>query len=192
MVAKMKNDKWQLFVGTGALMVATIAHTWLEASMARHMVIQLPALFIAGWFMFGQTNSINSLAKIDAHGLTSFVFILSVSTYWMIPRALELSIKSSLYEAAKFATLIFAGALAPSALKRANQIVQLFFIGNFCAMAAIFGLLYQDQLKQLCNAYTVDDQALAGVGLVIIACTIPLIWYVFHYRTIIDSSPAEH
>lgn len=187
----MKNEKQQLAVGTGALMVAAITHNWLEASMARHMIVQLPALFIAGWFMFNRIGLIKSLAKIDAHGLTSFVFILSVSTYWMLPRALELSITSPLYETAKFITVILAGAFAPSALKRANQIVQLFFIGNFCAMAAIFGLLYQDQFKQLCNAYTVDDQALAGVGLVIIACTIPLFWCVFHYRTIIDTTPAE-
>ncbi|MGO4477956.1 hypothetical protein AB4Z32_17045 [Massilia sp. 2TAF26] len=187
----MKSEKRQLIVGSGALILAAITHNWLEASMARHMLVQLPALFIAGWLMFGHTNLIKFFAKIDAHGLTSFVFILSVSSYWMIPRALELSIRSSSYETAKFITIIFAGALTPSALKRANQIVQLFFLGNFCAMAAIFGLLYQDQFKQLCNAYTVDDQALAGVGLVIIACTIPLFWFVFHYRTIIDTTPTE-
>lgn len=187
----MKNKKRHVIVGTGALMLAAITHDWLETSMARHMLVQLPALFIAGWFIFGHTNLIKSLAKIDAHGLTSFVFILSVSSYWMIPRALELSIRSSSYETAKFITIIFAGAVAPSALKRGNQIIQLFFVGNFCAMAAIFGLLYQDQFKQLCNAYTVDDQTFAGVGLVIIACTIPLFWFVFHYRTIIDTTPTE-
>jgi hypothetical protein len=187
----MKNEKLQIMAGVGTLVVAAITHNWLEESMAKHMIVQLPALFVAGWLMFNQINPTISLAKIDAHGLTSFVYILAVSTYWMIPRALELSISSPVYEIAKFITIVFAGAVASSALKRANQIVQLFFIGNFCAMAAIFGLLYQDQFKQLCNAYTVDDQALAGVGLVIIACTIPLFWCVFHYRTIIDTTPAE-
>lgn len=185
----MKNYSNRTAFGIATIIVVALAHTWLEASMARHMIIQLPSLFIAGWLLCGRKTPIKFLSKFDAHGLTSFVFAISVASYWMIPRALELATKMLPYEAAKFVTITLAGGLIASALKRANQIIQIFFIGNFCAMTAIFGLLYQDQLEQLCNSYTVDDQSFAGTGLVIIASTVPLLWCASQYRATADASP---
>lgn len=161
------------------------ARTPLEASMALHMLLVLPALVLAGFLLGSGVLAApleRSVRSFDAHGLTTLLFGLLVSAYWMVPRTLELSIGDWRYELAKCSSLLLLGALLPGAARRANGIVQVFFLGNFCAMTAIVGMLYQDQPRQLCNAYTVDDQAIAGVGLVTLACMLAVFWCMRNYR----------
>lgn len=168
------------------LLGAAGAHSWFEASMARHMLVQLPAIALSGWLMMGTGRHLTKLALIDAHGLTTLAATLMVSAYWMVPRALELSTASLPSEVAKFASVLAMGTLSRAGLQRANGIIQIFFLGNFCAMCAIVGMLYQDQPRQLCNLYTIDDQAIAGIGLVLASCVIPLGWSIVNFTAFLD------
>ena len=84
-----------------------------------------------------------------------------------------------LAEAGKFASLFLLGFLLPGALARAAAVIQLFFLGNFCAMMAIAGLLYQDMAQRLCNAYSLNDQVVTGVGLVVASIGIAAAWCVW-------------
>jgi hypothetical protein len=162
-----------------AVLAAMIAlRPVLEKSMALHMLLQLPALAGAGvlladtlppWLRRG-------VARCDQHGIAGLFAIMFLSAYWMIPRALESALTSPPAELAKFATWIAAGLLLPGMLARANTITQLFFLGNFTAMTAIAGMLYQDAPERLCNYYLRDDQLIAGTGLVIYAIAAALAW----------------
>jgi hypothetical protein len=164
-----------------AALVAMIAlRPVLEKSMALHMLLQLPALAGAGalladtlppWLRRG-------VARCDQHGIAGLFAIMFLSAYWMIPRALESALTSPVAELVKFATWIGAGLLLPGMLARANTITQLFFLGNFTAMTAIAGMLYQDAPERLCNYYLRDDQLIAGTGLVIYAIAAALAWLV--------------
>ncbi|WP_229259608.1 hypothetical protein [Duganella aceris] len=163
--------------GLPCLLLAALPRHWLEASMLRHMLLQLPLLVAAGWLLAGRNQRLQSIAAmIDQHGVTGLTALLFVSAYWMIPRALELSINSPMLEAAKFASLLLLGALIPGSLKRANWIVHLFFLGNFSWMMAIAGIQYQNMPQQLCNAYLLDDQINTGIALVITSIAIAVVW----------------
>lgn len=162
---------------------AVFAHRWLEASMLRHMLLQLPLLAAAGWLVAGRAARTGRVAALDEHGLSTFTALIFVSAYWMVPRALELSLTAPAAQAAKFASLLLTGALLPGALKRANRIVQLFFLGNLCAMMAIAGMLYQDMPQRLCNAYLLDDQVVTGTGLVLASLAIAAIWCLCQIRS---------
>ncbi|WP_332877648.1 hypothetical protein [Massilia sp. S19_KUP03_FR1] len=157
----------RVVTGSLCLLAAALAHQWLEATMLRHMLLQLPCSAAAGWLLSGNPRWRQRAAAFDRHGLSVFTAALFVSAYWMIPRALERSTTDALAETLKFGTLFALGAALPGAMARANGIIQIFFIGNFCAMTAVVGMLYQDQSTQLCNAYLVDDQAATGIGLVL-------------------------
>ena len=172
----------------GLLLAAVLGANWLEQSMARHMLLQLPAIALAGYLLAARIELARRTAWFDLQGLTGFAVVMAVSSVWMIPRTLELATRAWPVEAAKFASVLLAGALLHGALQRANRIVQLFFLGNFCAMGAIVGMLYQEQPRQLCNVYTVDDQVIAGIGLVAGACAIALAWCVRHYRAFVDGT----
>lgn len=173
---------WRIAAGALCVVLAAAAHGWLEASMLRHMLLQLPLLAAGGWLAAGRSRMLRGAARIDQYGVTVLTALLFVSAYWMIPRALEQSLNGALSEAAKFASLVLIGALLPGALVRANPIIQLFFLGNFCAMTAIAGMLYQDLPQRLCNAYLQDDQVITGTALVIAAPAVALLWCVLQLR----------
>lgn len=169
------------------LLAALLGQRWLEQSMARHMLLQLPAIALAGYLLPGAARVARRTAVFDRQGLTGLAVAMLVSAYWMVPRALELSTAAWTVDAAKFASVFVSGVLLRGALQRANRIVQIFFIGNFCAMTAIAGMLYQEQVRPLCNVYSVDDQVIAGTGLVMLACAVALLWCARNYHFFVDA-----
>jgi hypothetical protein len=183
----------QLAGGIALLMVALLPRNWLEAVMWRHMLLQLPLLVVSGW-LFGcglvvmAPRWMRRVAIIDLHGITGMTAALFISAYWMIPRALELSINLPLAAGSKFGSLLLLGALLPGTLKRANIMIQLFFLGNFCWMTAIAGLQYQTMPQRLCNAYLLDDQFTTGVGLVLAAVAVAVFWCARHAPELLSNS----
>lgn len=189
----------------GALLLSIAARFKgpLEQSMASHMLLQIPALLIAGVLFAialrgllenaGGADSgrihrairfINRRFQgIDEHGVAALTAFVLSSAYWMIPKALDDVLVSPAAEAFKFASLILVGMALPGALTRANRIIQLFFLGNFAAMTAIVGMLYQEAQVRLCNFYLMDDQVVAGQGLVALSVVIPLLWFLRNVRT---------
>lgn len=163
------------------LLIATRAP--VEATMVRHMLVQLPLLVVCGALLRLPTRA----ARWDHQGLASFTFAAFVATYWMIPRALEQALVEPLAETLKFATLLLAGALLPGALQRSHVVVQLFFVANSCAMMAIAGMLYRELPQRLCNAYLLDDQGLTGALLVGLALTLGMAWCVANAQRFVDA-----
>lgn len=166
----------RIIAGATCLLAALVLRDWLEAVMLRHMLLQLPLLIAAGWLLAPAAHGLHRLAIFDQHGVTGLTALLFISAYWMIPRALELSITSTPFEAAKFFSLLTLGAILPGSLKRANWIVQLFYMGNLSWMTAIAGIQYQNMPQRLCNAYLLDDQVTTGAALVTVSIAIALIW----------------
>ena len=175
------------------VMAALLLRRPLEASMALHMVVQLPMIAVGG-ALAGLAVARNApryagaVAHWDAHGIAGLAWLLLASAYWMVPRALEQSLTLPLAEAGKFASLFLLGFLLPGALSRAATVIQLFFLGNFCAMMAIAGMLYQDMPQRLCNAYSLDDQVVTGVGLVVASIGIAAAWCVWQLPAIANQA----
>lgn len=191
-----------VFLSASLLALAAAFRFVLERSMPLHMLVQMPLLLGAGLacaFAISCTvrnaqNALNSsdsrirlprgiarlaagrCGKIDEHGVVGLTFFLLLSMYWMIPKALDDVLISPGAEILKFAAFFSAGLLLPGTLARANRVTQLFFLGNFAWMMAIVGLLYQDTSVRLCNAYLLDDQVIAGQGLVALSIAIPAFW----------------
>lgn len=171
----------RLAAGLACLLAAAVPRHWLEASMLRHMLLQLPLLLaagglLAGAFAFRAPVWLRHGARFDQHGLCGLTALLLVSAYWMIPRALEQSLSLPLAESAKFGSLLLAGAVLPGSLRRANAVVQLFYLGNLSWMMAFAGIQYQNLPQRLCNAYRLDDQADTGMALVIASVAIAVVW----------------
>lgn len=172
----------RMAAGAACLLAAIGGASWLEASMLRHMLLQLPLIVAAGALLGAPLVPVRRMAAIDEHGLTVLSALMFISAYWMIPRALELSLAGGMTEAAKFLSLFAIGMLLPGAAQRANIVIQLFFLGNFCAMTAIAGMLYQELPQRLCNAYLLDDQAHTGMALVAASVGVALAWSALQLR----------
>lgn len=171
-----------------AVLLATRAP--LEATMWRHMLVQLPLLVVCGVLLRPLLRPWLRLPpdvlRWDAQGLATLTAAAFATSYWMIPRALEQALDEPFANAMKFASLLLLGALLPGALRRAHIVVQLFFVANICAMMALAGMLYRELPQRLCNAYLQDDQDLTGSWLVGLALVLGVAWCIANARHFAD------
>lgn len=149
--------------------LATLAllQPWLEQSMLRHMGIELPLLFILGWFaarMAGPRLT-HAFAPWNMAGIPALVFSMLVLSVWMIPTALDYAVLNGQIAMLKVISLLLAGILTGLSWKAAGIIIQAFFTLNWFWMTFFIGLLYRDIPQQLCSVYLVDEQASTGLAM---------------------------
>lgn len=159
------------------LMLPPLRHA-LESGMGLHMLVQYPALLLAGALLGAGVPGAarRRLAAWNALGISGLVACTLVLAVAMIPRVLDLALVDVRVEAVKVAALLLAGAALLPSWRAAGLIVQGFFLGNVLPMTAIVGTLYADSPLRLCNAYRLDDQQQLGQALVWIGIAVALAW----------------
>lgn len=145
----------------------------LEGSMALHMLVELPLLLASGWAA-GAVLAHHRLPAglprlIDASGVLGLAFASCVGALWMIPAMLDLSLLDTGVQWAKYGAWWLSGVLLHASWRRSEPEIAAFFIGNMAWMLATAGLLYQDEGQRLCVSYLVDEQAITGKGLIVLA-----------------------
>ena len=161
-----------------ALLILPPLRHALEAGMSLHMLVQYPALMLAG-ALLGAALPKTIRARLSAwnalgiSGLVACVLFLAVL---MIPRVLDLALVDTRVEFAKVAALLFSGAVLRPSWRAAGLVVQAFFLGNILPMTIIVGTLYQDSPLRLCNAYRLEDQQQLGLALLWAAIAIAIAW----------------
>lgn len=162
-----------------ALMLPPLRHT-LEASMSLHMLVQYPALLLAGALLAAMfpARLRQRLWAWNTMGITGLAAFALVAAVLMIPRVLDLALTDWRAESAKFAALLLAGAVLQPSWRAAGLVVQGFFLGNVLPMTIVVGTLYQDSPLRLCNAYRLDDQQQLGLALVWSATAVAVVWLV--------------
>ncbi|HLT26143.1 MAG TPA: hypothetical protein VK047_05565 [Zeimonas sp.] len=167
----------------------------LESGMATHMLVQFPALMLAG-ALLSEPFAARAGSRWNRLGIAGLAFAAGVLAVSMIPRLLDLAQVDASVEAVKAAALIAAGAALRRSWARAGLVVQGFFLGNVLPMTAVVGTLYRDAPVRLCNAYRLDEQALVGTLLVVVAVVVAVTWLVvagmrMHRAEIALRSPFE-
>ena len=159
------------------LMLAPARHA-LEAGMGLHMLVQFPALMLAGALLGAAPAAPlrRRLAAWNALGISGLAAVALILAVLMIPRVLDLALVEPRVEAAKVAALLLAGAVLRPSWRAGGLMVQAFFLGNVLPMTVIVGTLYQDAPLRLCNAYRLDDQQRLGLVLVWGAGTLAALW----------------
>lgn len=178
-----------VWLSLSLLTLALVLKNTLTRSMALHMLVHLPLILAAGWFMgrawlvrkpsngvLANSNGRKRHYGYNEQGIAGLLLVLLISAWWMLPISLDYVLLSPYYDLFKFISLFLAGLILPGSIAKANQVVVLFFLGNFCWMTAIVGLLYQENSNRLCNFYLLSDQEQTGRGLVILAVVLPLVW----------------
>jgi hypothetical protein len=175
-------------VGCLALPVARQA---LERAMIVHMLVQIPALAVAGALM-GSALPARWMARLrewNAGGLTGILLALIASSWWMLPRALDGALSDPWMETAKFVSLPFFVGL-PTALSwpELSFIGRGFVVVNVLPMWAVVGWLYIVAPTRLCNFYLADQQVTAGVGLLCASIGAALAFGALSFRSVQPST----
>ena len=162
-----------------ALLASPPLRGLLEASMVGHMLFQIPLLAFAG-ILAGHALPVRAkkqIAAYNAHGLPFTLLAAFISTYWMLPRALDAALLNPWAEAAKFASLpLLVGLPLSLSWRQLGTIGQGFVLANFISMVAVAGWLYIAAPVRVCNNYLVNQQTTTGWLLVIAACLSLFAW----------------
>jgi hypothetical protein len=165
---------------------------WLEADMARHMLVEFPLLMGCGAalerFMPRAVEAF--VARFDALGLTGWTLATLVVLFWMIPSALDAALGQIAVDTAKYLSLAAAGFALASSMRRSPLLLEAFFVGNFVWMSATIGLLYQESESRLCLNYLTNSQRDAGRGLVAYALVALVAWFAWRGRSRVELSAA--
>lgn len=176
---------------------AAWANSWFTQYMSVHMLVHIPWIMASGVFA-GLALSAAEISRsyvggamyhgygfFNKYGVPGLLFASFAAGYWMIPKALDDVLVSHTMQLLKFVVLFVAGMVLVESWRRAHLVIKLFFLGNFSWMAAIVGMLYQDEPVRLCNFYLQSDQEIAGIGLVIMAIALPLLWLLTEVRAVL-------
>jgi hypothetical protein len=154
------------------LLVATLALPGMRASLERmmvtHMLVQIPLLALAGAISAGALPVAwrDRIAAWNRGGVSGTMLALIASSWWMVPRALDLALQSPAMEVTKFVTLpLLVGAPLRLSWRPLGAMGRGFVLANVLPMWAVVGWMYVVAPVRICNFYLLDQQILAGAGL---------------------------
>lgn len=179
-----QHPKWMIL--TAALLWATLLlpplRMWFEASMFRHMILQLPLLAGVGWVV-GQwlTRERNSALAAgvawvqfaNRWGATGLLLAIATMTIWMLPLALDNARLDIRWELAKFFSVpLLVGTATAMSWHRCPSIVRGVIHIEVIATFWRFGWGFLAIDERLCLSYLLGDQQRTGTAL----CGLGLLW----------------
>lgn len=148
-----------------AVLLLPPARQALEATMARHMLVQLPLLVVAGWWMrpLVPQRAARALAPWNRNGVSGLLLASVAAMVWMLPRAIDAALTIPWVEAAKFAGVpLLVGLPLAGSWPRAGFVVRGVFLVEVVATTFRLGWLYLVSPERLCSNYLVGDQQQVG------------------------------
>jgi len=147
----------------------------LERVMIVHMLVQIPLLAVAGALIVVGASEMTKarLRAWNGGGLSGMLLALIVSSWWMVPRALDAALAQPSMELAKFISLpLLVGAPLVLSWPHVPGIGRGFVIANVLPMWAVVGWLYVTAPTRVCNFYLVDQQVTAGFGVLCVSAAL--------------------
>lgn len=179
-----------LALPTGLLLALALLRPWLEATMARHMALEIPALFLAGWLfsLHVRPDARQAFCAWNQAGLANLMLSSLCLMCWMLPVVFDAAVLDWRVAMLKVASLLLAGGLAGWAWPRLHLIVRFAFVLNLSGMNILMGVLYLTAPQQLCSAYQSNEQVLAGIALLAWGAGILFIFLAWWLRKLAQSS----
>ena len=165
----MTRRRWPFPVRCGGLLVVVllappIRHE-LEATMSAQMLAQIPLLVAAGWLLSHAMPG-RVLARVDRWnhgGIAGLALVTVVSTFWMLPRSLDVATSHPLMAATKHLSVpLLIGLPLAVSWPRTGFVVKGVVLVEFVATFFRLGWLYLISPIRLCNNYALNDQQRLG------------------------------
>ena len=162
-------------LGLFALLAFPPVRDALERVMIAHMLAQIPLLALVG-VIGAAAIPVTLRARIqrwNSGGVSGALLAVIASSWWMVPRALDWALASPFMEATKFVTLpLLVGAPLALSWSSLGTMGRGLVIANVLPMWAVVGWVYIAAPVRVCNYYLVDQQVLAGYGLITVSVAI--------------------
>ena len=176
MTARQNWASWRGPLSWCVLALPPVKHA-LEASMTLQMLVQIPLLALAGWWLrpLLPRRVSDSLAGWNRSGITGFVLASLAAMVWMLPRAMDAALEVPWVEVAKFTSVpLLIGLPLTLSWPRAGFVVRGVFLVEVIATAFRLGWLYLFSPERLCSNYLLGDQQWLGKIMLAIGATTSL------------------
>ncbi len=180
----MKQQPGRLCLA-GAILWATLAvspvrHA-LESAMTLQMLVQIPLLALAGWWLAQGTPGWleRSLTVWNHRGISGLLLASLTGMVWMLPLAMDAALDDPRVTLAKFLSVpLLIGAPIALSWPRAGFVVRGVVLLELIATTLRLGWLYLISPVRLCSNYLLDDQQRVGRILLVVgfAILLVLIW----------------
>ena len=161
------------------VLAAPAIRAFLEASMALHMLVQLPLLAGVGYYagaawLRSRPGSapgrlLAAVQSFNAGGVTGILAASFVMVLWMLPRCLDLARLDVAVDAIKFVSVPLTGMAVALSWRRLPGIARGVVHLEVIATLLRFGWGYLAAEERLCLAYLVGDQQRTGEWLLWLA-----------------------
>jgi cytochrome c oxidase assembly factor CtaG len=144
--------------------------SFLDESMSRHMLLQMPLLAVLGY----AAGSIWQMPRFRfaSLGLTAIIFAMGSMVFWMLPRSLDTAVTVPWVDQAMHLNMLAAGWSLVIGLPRLPFHTKISFGIYSLAMALTAGLVYVAVVVPVCSAYSVQHQNEAGALLLWVGGTL--------------------
>ncbi len=137
----------------------------LESAMTLQMLVQIPLLALAGWWLrpFLPQRMSDALAMWNHSGISGIVLVSLTAMIWMLPRMMDATLEDAWIELAKFTSVpLLIGLPLALSWPRTGFVVRGVFLLEVTATAYRLGWLYLVAPERLCSNYLLGDQQLLG------------------------------
>jgi hypothetical protein len=160
-------------------LVSPLVIRLLESRMTTHMTVLLPGLALAGYLCGVPLRTLAAPVsqRWNAGGIPGLVAALFAAAFWMLPRALDESLRNPGMEIAKLISIpLLAGVLLAISWPALGPICRGVLKVQLISMLAALGWLYSVAPVRLCTSYLQSDQEQLGRSLCMLAGALALAW----------------
>jgi cytochrome c oxidase assembly factor CtaG len=156
----MRRALWALAVVAA---VTPPFDTYLDASMSRHMLVQMPLLAALGY----AAQRIWPVLRLRPPSLPlgAVVFATGTMLFWMLPRSLDSAVALAWVDQLMHGNMLAAGWSLAFALPRLSFHAKMAFGVYALAMLLAAGVVYAMADVPVCATYSMVQQAAAGTSL---------------------------
>jgi hypothetical protein len=153
------------------LLAALVLRGYLETSMLRHSLVQLPLLALSGTLLVVRRGP-SATTPLALPALLLAVFATAI---WMLPRMLDASLASGNVEVAKLVSIpLLIGLPLGWSWPRLSALCRAFVWANLISMLLTLGWLYKAAPVRVCNFYLLEEQQLVGSAYLLLAGAVTL------------------
>lgn len=161
-------------------MLSVLFNEWLSATMPRHQLIQLPALFLLGIIL---GNYFSSLKMNDTSlGIAALIFIMSSLIFWMLPHSIDYAVINKPFNRIMHWNMLFAGFLLRLVLRNMLFEIKILFLGMLSAMVLATGIALKVFDILLCSSFDIYQQKETGLYLIIAGFVLFIITFLFFFK----------
>ncbi|MCC7281765.1 MAG: hypothetical protein IT556_05235 [Acetobacteraceae bacterium] len=167
----------RLGIALALLLPAVLLGGLLKGSLIAHLLVQFPALVIAGVLLGASTarrearaGAPTTASAATTEGVAAILLAGFCLAFWMLPRWVDAAVLDPWADGAKIASLVLlAGVPLGWGWRRVGPLARAVVWANATSMLLVMGMLYVTFPQRLCNTYLVDQQVALGWAVLTLA-----------------------